>query len=378
MTVPVQFYESFGVNADPSTINAIPDTTGTPGAASFQEGFPLLTMEAPASGGIPPFGQDMNGILQQITDVVRFLNTGMAFPYSSAFSTLISGYPAGAIVMSDRTDQPGTGFWLNTVAGNTTDPDAGGAGWVPINNYGHTTIALTNTDVTLTADQYARGLIILTGTLTGNVNVIFPALDGEQWLIVNTTGGAFTTSAKCAGGTALIIAQGSHANPTGVYCDGANIFNSNTPLTVPTDVAPTPTTLAERDTSGNLNAVSFNSDIGTSVPTIGAVAVQNNALDGYIRFITKANFLAQMFPVDTTNKQVTIGGFIIKWGTFTSINGSVSVVFSAGGFPTACAGVSVLPLGVTGAGFAAGAPSKTGFTYTNGTTTNMQYMAFGY
>lgn len=110
--------------------NTIPVTpSGTPGAASYTDGFPAETMEPVTSGGVPPSGQDFNGVLFEMSAVDVWNSAGAGFIWDSAFSTAIGGYPAGARVFMAS----GTGYWLNTVDNNTTDPDTGGAGWVPEN-----------------------------------------------------------------------------------------------------------------------------------------------------------------------------------------------------------------------------------------------------
>lgn len=103
------------------------DTTGV-GNASWEQGFPPETMIQIADGGVPPRGQDMNGILNQICKILQYVQTGTLFQYNSAFanSTNVNGYPKGALVLS--TDK--VTLWRNTVEGNKTNPDSGGAGWV--------------------------------------------------------------------------------------------------------------------------------------------------------------------------------------------------------------------------------------------------------
>lgn len=108
--------------------NAIPVTASpTPGLASYTEGFPSETMQPIASGGIPPAGQDFNGVLFDTTGWSRWVSAGGAVPWNSTFSTAIGGYPAGARVQSATVVGK---FYLSTADNNTTDPDAGGAGWV--------------------------------------------------------------------------------------------------------------------------------------------------------------------------------------------------------------------------------------------------------
>lgn len=110
--------------------NSIPvPSSGTPGAASYTDGFPAATRTPITSGGIPPSGLDMNGVLYEVTDPVRWFGAGAGFPYDATFATdpNIGGYPKGARVL--RAD--GSGYWLSLVDNNLTDPDTGGAGWAP-------------------------------------------------------------------------------------------------------------------------------------------------------------------------------------------------------------------------------------------------------
>jgi len=67
----------------------------TNGKASLTDGFPPLTFTPIGSGGVPPFGGDMNGILYEITAIQQWQEAGGFFPYDSTFSTAIGGYPKG-------------------------------------------------------------------------------------------------------------------------------------------------------------------------------------------------------------------------------------------------------------------------------------------
>lgn len=210
--ITVPFATSGLKNAIPSTSNPVT------GNAGYDAGFPATNMTPKEAGGIPPFGQDFNGILFDITTAIRYLEAGMQFPYSSSFATAVGGYPLGAIVT--RTD--GTGFWRNTVANNTTDPEAFGAGWSPEGS-GISTVAMSNANVTLTALQAARPIIIIAGTLTANLNLIFPTYQ-RQWLIVNNAAGAFSVTCKTSGGSGVSVATGTRQS---VYGDGTNIAASS-------------------------------------------------------------------------------------------------------------------------------------------------------
>lgn len=129
-SLPAKIAAIFAASAPPTAKNTIPLTQAgiaQPGQASFDVGFPAITMQPAASGGINPYGQDFNGIINAITGVQQWQSAGGLFPFDSTFSTTVGGYPLGAVLMRAN----GTGYWQNTVDGNTANPDTGGAGWLP-------------------------------------------------------------------------------------------------------------------------------------------------------------------------------------------------------------------------------------------------------
>jgi hypothetical protein len=88
---------------------------------------------------------------------------------------------------------------------------------------GVTTIALAATDYTLTTDNQGEAMhlaLILTGTLTANVNVLVPA-EGRIFVVDNRTTGAFTVTFKPASGAGIAVAQGTRSL---IYCDGLAVF----------------------------------------------------------------------------------------------------------------------------------------------------------
>lgn len=296
--------QPFANNAGAPFKNTIPNTSVDTGLATWNLGFPPLTMQDEVSGGKPPLGQDFNGILNALSTHVFAQQAGQLYRYSSDVSTAIGGYPVGTMLESSD----GVTVWFNTVAANTSDPDANGAGWVPMFNYGYTTKAgLTGGTVTLTRLEARRGVIVLTGTLVANLAVVLPTTLAS-WLIVNSTTGAFTTTVRTAAGTGVVVPQGGFPAPTGVYGDGTNIYFSAAPVNLPIDQAATPLTIAQRTNVGYLLAVYFNQSSGLENPTIGSIFVQNSVADGYLRKISIANFAAQIgvsqFSGQVANAQV--------------------------------------------------------------------------
>ncbi|KVN25644.1 hypothetical protein WJ63_16065 [Burkholderia pyrrocinia] len=203
------------------TKNAIPEASQigiTPGAASLNDGFPPLTFTPITAGGIPPAGADFNGVLNLITQSIRWAHAGGRYAFSSTFSAdaNVGGYPAGAVLMS--ADQQGS--WLSLNDNNTDNPDTGaGTKWVPSHAYGITAVTgLASSNVTLTPAQAMKAKITLAGTLTANVQIIFPTWT-RDWTVVNNTTGAFTVTAKTASGTGIVLAAGQQR----ITGDGTNI-----------------------------------------------------------------------------------------------------------------------------------------------------------
>jgi hypothetical protein len=216
---PVSLPVPFASAAANGTISAIPIASQrgiVPGGASMDDGFPIECFLDPGAGGVAPRGVDFNGILNEIAQSIAWVQAGGQFTYNGTFAANVTGYPMGAVVQ--RADF--SGGWINTIDQNVNDPDAGGAGWLP---YGGSTtpanLTVAGTDITLTAPQVASPMIFVTGTLSANVNIIFPAWM-SQWLIVdNSTHGAFTLSVSTLSGTGGELAPGSN----NVYGDGVNL-----------------------------------------------------------------------------------------------------------------------------------------------------------
>lgn len=126
VTTPPVIVEAFAINGAKNVIPVDSQIPITPGAASYNDGFPPLNMTAPSSGGIPPSGLDMNGILYAVSAHAAAAQGGQLCYYSADFVAFNGGYKLGAMLA--KLDN--TGFWFNLVDNNATDPDTGGADWV--------------------------------------------------------------------------------------------------------------------------------------------------------------------------------------------------------------------------------------------------------
>jgi hypothetical protein len=185
--------------------NTIPLTTAgitTPGQASFDVGFPALTMQPTTSGGIPPQGQDFNGVLYALSAVARWSCAGGVYGYNSTFAnnSNVGGYPKLAILAKSA----GTGYWVNTLDGNTTDPDASGAGWSDLLAFltaggSSATGGSTNT--------YSSSTVLTYGTDVGNLILVAGAGGTMTLPLANTTAvGNNEIAFAVQGGSAVITA----------------------------------------------------------------------------------------------------------------------------------------------------------------------------
>ena len=123
---PSKFNIPFANGGSKRTIPQSSQIGITDGAASLTDGFPPLTFIPTSAGGKGPSGLDFNGLLNQITAAERWTMAGAGYPWDSAFSSAIGGYPKGARVLKSD----GSGYWQSTTENNITNPDTGGAGWV--------------------------------------------------------------------------------------------------------------------------------------------------------------------------------------------------------------------------------------------------------
>lgn len=197
--------------------NTIPNSGGSPGQATWDTGFPPLTMTPLAAGGIPPSGLDMNGGLFALSAVLRWISGGGGMLYDAAYVAQVGGYPKGAKLLNNA----GTGYFINQTDDNSTDPNAGGANWTLATFNGIVIIPLSNANVTLAPAQYGCSIIVLTGALAANLTLTFPAIP-SGWQVINKTTGSFAVSAK-ANGSAVAAAQlATGAN--GVVIDGIDAY----------------------------------------------------------------------------------------------------------------------------------------------------------
>lgn len=170
--VPTKFSIPFANSAGAGYIRPIPTASQigiTNGAASLTDGFPPLCFQPIASGGVPPFGQDMNGILNQISAWSQWQAAGSPIQYDPVFASAIGGYPSGAQIVSSVTSAT---IWINLADNNYTNPDAPSGVFTGSISTGTLTVtAVTSGQVYLGQVLTGGGIVantIITGFLTGD------------------------------------------------------------------------------------------------------------------------------------------------------------------------------------------------------------------
>lgn len=80
--------------ADSGDKNSIPDSSGSIGFASWQEGFPAITSEPFASGGVAPKRADFNGIFNALSLATVWQQQGGFYAYDAT-----TDYEVGNVVL---------------------------------------------------------------------------------------------------------------------------------------------------------------------------------------------------------------------------------------------------------------------------------------
>ena len=128
---------AFGINGQRQTLQS-DSVTGT-SLASYNAGFPPITMINKDAGGIPPQGKDFNQILFELSSSAQWSQASGLFPYNADFATSIGGYPMGALVVSAG----GSSIYQSTTDNNTNALT--GDGWVKISTQADYGVILPDT-----------------------------------------------------------------------------------------------------------------------------------------------------------------------------------------------------------------------------------------
>lgn len=176
-------------------------------------------------------------------------------------------------------EKPGNGDYVDTwnvpVNGDMNIIDAAFGG-----TFG---ISLTNTNVTLTQTQAQNVNINLTGLLSANVIVYFPASVAGYWIVTNSTTGSFTVTLASAGGapgTTVVARQGF---ATLIWSDGSNVRfadDDRTNLIAGTGIQIVGSTISLVTPVAVANGGTGGTDAATARAGIGAAAAATQIIAG--------------------------------------------------------------------------------------------------
>ncbi|WP_260291694.1 phage tail protein [Proteus vulgaris] len=101
MKNPKLISKPFAQNGQKNVIPEKYETSMESNQATWDQGFGQITMLPVSAGGLPPKGQDFNGILNQMCETIVHISKGGVFKFSVDYATAINGYPKGAILQSE-------------------------------------------------------------------------------------------------------------------------------------------------------------------------------------------------------------------------------------------------------------------------------------
>jgi hypothetical protein len=193
---------------------------------------------------------------------------------------------------------------------------------------GYSSVALNaTTGATLTYSNGALSngkdaVIKLTGTITGNVNVVIPDSVEKTYIIENATSGSFAVTVKTSSGTGVTWSATDKGKKM-VYSDGTNVVD--TAFTeVSSDYSPQLSGIL--DTNGN------------DIIIDNGGAIEDDSNNEYVKFVKTATAVNE---VSVTNAAASTGPEISATGDDTNIDlkltpkGSGNLVFDGIKFPNA-------------------------------------------
>lgn len=225
---PTKIQVPWGTGAGSSFIRQVPVPSQigiTNGAASWTDGFPPLNLTKISAGGVPPFGQDMNGALNQISSGLQWVQAGGAPFYDPTFQAAVGGYPNGAIVTSNNY----VGLqYLSLVDNNLSNPDANGAGWIIFGNAPLSTNL--NLYVSTSGSDSNNGLSPATpfATINRAINLAISFSGRIASIVINIANGTYTTPITIIGNNGGNLSQIAFVgNPSSPDSCIINVTNAN-------------------------------------------------------------------------------------------------------------------------------------------------------
>jgi hypothetical protein len=287
-------------------ITANPTTTGTWGNIAFGTGTSSADAATLAGYGLVASGTTLNQSHPALTlvNAGTFATTNRAqtsiwdggagtytLPSASSLGnnwfTLFKNSGTGSMVISasDNIDGSSTktfapnesAFIVSTGATYLT------VGYGVSNQFFYTSLvkAVTTGSYTLTSSEATNTIQTYTGTLTGNVTVVYPPVVNLYVIKNSTTAGSYTLTVGTGSGTSVVVPSGQQVT---LACDGTNFFNANT------SQAGAVTTLSLADGTVGAPSLNFGNEATTGVYRAGSGQF-NTAILGVLRSTLSATGL---------------------------------------------------------------------------------------
>ena len=287
-------------------ITANPTTTGTWGNIAFGTGTSAADAATLAGYGLVASGTTLNQSHPALTlvNAGTFAATNRAqtsiwdggagtytLPSASSLGnnwfTLFKNSGTGSMVISasDNIDGSSTktfapnesAFIVSTGATYLT------VGYGVSNQFFYTSLvkAVTTGSYTLTSSEATNTIQTYTGTLTGNVIVVYPPVVNLYVIKNSTTAGSYTLTVGTGSGASVVVPSGQQVT---LACDGTNFFNANT------SQAGAVTTLSLADGTVGAPSLNFGNEATTGVYRAGSGQF-NTAILGVLRSTLSATGL---------------------------------------------------------------------------------------
>lgn len=116
-----------------------------PEDATYQEGFPPVTMLNEDAGGLPPKGLDFNGIFYELSSPIAHYCRGDRIQFDADYAAAIGGYAKGWIVASNDYQKD----YISLVDNNLADPNGTNTTWAVYAGQGSVPTATSTTTGTV-------------------------------------------------------------------------------------------------------------------------------------------------------------------------------------------------------------------------------------
>lgn len=145
MSNPYMIKIPFCNTGNKNTIQLTHQAGQDPEDATYQEGFPPVTMLNEDAGGLPPKGLDFNGIFYELSSPIAHYCRGDRIQFDATYAAAIGGYAKGWIVASNDYQKD----YISLVDNNLADPNGTNTTWAVYAGQGSVPTATSTTTGTV-------------------------------------------------------------------------------------------------------------------------------------------------------------------------------------------------------------------------------------